>query len=258
MGSADCYAVRMGCASRFTPHASRLLAAAALLVFHAVALAEVGGGSVRQDSRPVSEGSINIGAGSGPVRGEGGSLRAASPGRLGGNSVRGSVGSDVSSGSVSDVSAGPVTAAQPVSGDGTVTDASAGAVKKDIDSPLGEMISKPLSSLRPLQEQLRAVQPLPRDIPRPDEQSAAEPPTGNEAEAAVAEPTPELDAESPSSTEADQEEGNEPGAAEAPAQPEAEAETTPEPGNASQEQQEAEPDAPGQDAPSEPEPTPQP
>jgi hypothetical protein len=60
------------------------------------------------------------------------------------------------SGAVSDISAGPMRQPQlPLSG-GAMTEASMGAVKHDIDSPLGERISEPLRELGPLQEALRA------------------------------------------------------------------------------------------------------
>ena len=60
------------------------------------------------------------------------------------------------SGPVSDVSRGPVTIGRAMTS-GSVHSISAGAVKKDIDRPLGERISDPLTELEPLQETLRAV-----------------------------------------------------------------------------------------------------
>ena len=96
-----------------------------------------------------------------------------SAGRLGGNSVRGSVTGDVVSGPVSEISVRGAMAGPPVTGGGSVGQASVGAVKKDVASPLGEMISEPLRELGPLQDQLRAIQPLRRDDASPDE--AAEP-----------------------------------------------------------------------------------
>jgi hypothetical protein len=139
----------------------------------APARAEVGGEPVRQGSGPLSDLSTNGGAGSGPVHQRGRSVRDGSMGNLGGNPVRGSVTGDVRSGPVSELSVGPATESRPVTGGGTVTDSSAGAVKKDITSPLGEMISAPLHELGPLQEQLRAVQPLPRLTPLPSEVQSA-------------------------------------------------------------------------------------
>jgi hypothetical protein len=131
---------------------------------HARVLAQTAGLS----SGPVRGLSTNAGSGSGPVRGSvgGGSLNS---GPLSGRPVRGSVTGDVVSGSFSDISAGPVTADNPMAGGGTVGQASAGAVKKDLDSPLGQMISAPLHDLGPLQDRLRAIQPIPRNGPAPDE-----------------------------------------------------------------------------------------
>jgi hypothetical protein len=99
-----------------------------------------------------------------------GSLNA---GPLSGNPVRGSVTGDVVSGPLSDISVGPVTADNPMAGGGTVGQASAGAVTKDLASPLGQMISAPLHDLGPLQDRLRAIQPLPRNGPAPEEAAPA-------------------------------------------------------------------------------------
>jgi hypothetical protein len=156
---------------------------ATLALPSAAAMAQVGGGPVRQDSRPVSEGSSNVGAGSGPVHDSGGSVREGNAGRLSGNSVRGSVTADVLSGPVSDISAGPVTSRQPVSGGGTVTDSSAGAVTKDIDSPIREGIAEPVQGLGRLQQQLRAIEPLPRE-------ETGEQETAGQADIEAVEPTP--------------------------------------------------------------------
>ena len=59
------------------------------------------------------------------------------------------------SGPVSDVSRGPMYEPRPPLSGGSVTEASAGAVKHDIDSPLGERISSPLRELGPLQQAMR-------------------------------------------------------------------------------------------------------
>jgi hypothetical protein len=59
------------------------------------------------------------------------------------------------SGPVSEVSQGPMRRPQPSLSGGSQTEASAGAVKHDIASPLGERISQPLRELGPLQEQMR-------------------------------------------------------------------------------------------------------
>ncbi len=144
------------------PRFTRLATLATLLLM-APAVAQLPGGPVRRDSGPLAELSTNVGAGSGPVRDTGGSLRQGTARRLGGSSVRASATGDVLSGPVSDLSAGPVTAGQPVTGGGTVGQSSVGAVMKDRDSPLGEVISEPLRELGALQERLRALQPLPRN-----------------------------------------------------------------------------------------------
>ena len=77
--------------------------------------------------------------------------------------MRHSVTGDVRSGPVSELSVGSVTSGRPVSGSGTMSDASLGAVKKDADSPLREEISQPLHDLRGLQEQMRNIEPLSAD-----------------------------------------------------------------------------------------------
>lgn len=145
-----------------------------LLLIAAATQAQLPGEPVHQGTGPVSELSTHVGAGSGPVRGAGGSLRQGAPGQLSGRSVRGSVTGDVTSGPLSDISADAVTSSVPVTGGGSVGDASVGAVMKDAASPLGERISDPLRELGPLQEQLRALQPLPRFTPLPSEQRAQE------------------------------------------------------------------------------------
>lgn len=170
----------------------------------AAAIAQVGGGPVRQDSRPVSEGSTNVGAGSGPVHDSGGSVREGNAGRLSGNSVRGSVTGDLVSGPVSDISAGPVTSRQPVSGGGTVTDSSAGAVTKDVDSPIREGIAEPVQGLGRLQQQLRAIEPLPRE-----EMSGQETIGQAGIEAADPTPAPPEAAAEPESDEAAEQDGGE-------------------------------------------------
>lgn len=145
-----------------------LILSCSLATSHSPALAQTAGQPVGQGSGPLSELSTNVGAGSGSVRDSNG-RPGINPGRLGGNSVRGSVAGDIVSGPVSDISVGSVGAGRTVTGGGSVGQASVGAVKKDIASPLGEMISEPLRELGPLQDQLRALQPLPRNGSSPDE-----------------------------------------------------------------------------------------
>ena len=169
-------------AIHFARRVSQISIVAVLALLQIAAHAQVRGGDVRRDSGPISELSTNVGAGSGPVHERGRSVHDAVGGRLGGTSVRDSVTRDVSSGPVSDVSVGAVTAGQPVTGGETVSDASAGAVTKDTDSPLGAMISEPLSELQPLQERLRAIQPVPRGAPDIEQENSAEPASEEGAE----------------------------------------------------------------------------
>ena len=162
----------------------------ALLLSGSIAAAQVYGGPVRQDSGPIRELSTNVGDGSGPVRERAGGLRDGNAGRLSGNSVRGSATGDLVSGPVSDISLGPVTSGRPSSGGGTVTDVSVGAVTKDIDSPIRAGIAAPVRGLGPLQEQLRAIRPLPREETMAEDaaQASAELPDAD-AEVGDAEPT---------------------------------------------------------------------
>jgi hypothetical protein len=80
-----------------------------------------------------------------------------SDGRLRYGPVRESSSRGMLSGPVSSISRGPMTQPRTLRDGGSVTEASAGAVKHDIDRPLGSRISQPLRELGPLQEQLRAV-----------------------------------------------------------------------------------------------------
>ena len=111
-------------------------------------------GSIGEDSRPVGEGSRPMKGD--PTIGEssGGTF---SDGRLRYGPVRESSSRGMLSGPVSSISRGPMTQPRTLRDGGSVTEASAGAVKHDIDRPLGSRISQPLRELGPLQEQLRAV-----------------------------------------------------------------------------------------------------
>jgi len=99
---------------------------------------------VLDDSQAVRDGGSTIGDASN------GSVRAA-------GSVRDQGTRSMLSGPVSDASAGPMISTHPSLASGAVAEASAGAVKHDIDSPLGERISEPLRELAPLQRQMRAL-----------------------------------------------------------------------------------------------------
>ena len=230
--------------------AASSVAGAALVLLSSSAPAQVRGGPVSQDGGPLSDISTNVGAGSRSVHDYGGNLGARSAGPLGGNPVRESVTGDVHTGPVSELSAGSVTASRPVSGGGTVTDSSAGAVTKNIDSPIREGIAQPLRDLGPLQERMRAIQPIPRTTPLPSEQAAeteAAAPTAPEAAPPLA-AAEEAEATPAASSESDE--------AVAPGEP---AEAAPPPPEA--EDGEAEPSEPeepqAEEAPATPEPTPQ-
>lgn len=111
-------------------------------------------GSIGEDSQPIGEGSRPMKGD--PTIGEssGGTF---SDGRLRYGPVRESSRRGMLSGPVSSISRGPMTQPRTLRDGGSVTEASAGAVKHDIDRPLGSRISQPLRELGPLQEQLRAV-----------------------------------------------------------------------------------------------------
>lgn len=165
----------------------RARSAIALVVLFdvACAYAQVHSDPVHTDSRPLADVSANVGAGSQPVHESGRSVRDGSLGGLGGlggNSVRDSVSGDVRSGPVSDVSAGPVTSWRPVSGGGTMTDASVGSVGSDTRAGIAEQALQPVRDLGPLVEQLRAIQPLPDDGTLPE----AQPEAGQGEEAEIA------------------------------------------------------------------------
>jgi hypothetical protein len=153
---------------------SSFLLAVALAASPLPALAQVHEGNAT--SAPLSDVSTNVRAGSRSVYGSR-SVRGGSSGPVGGSPVRYSSTGSVRSGPVSEVSVGPVTSDRPVSGGGTVTDASEGAVLDAPHPAVGEVVSEAVPDLRPLQEQLRAIVPLP---PEP----------AAEAEGAIAEATP--------------------------------------------------------------------
>lgn len=153
------------------------IAALAILVCRGLVSAETVGGPVRQDSGPLRELSTHAGSGSRPVRAGAIGLRDGNAGSLSGHSVRGSVTGDVVSGPVREISGGPVTSGLRSSGRRTVTDVSAGAVTKDIDSPLREVVGAPVSGLGQLQQRLRRIEPLPREATLPLEPA----PNGGEA-----------------------------------------------------------------------------
>lgn len=104
----------------------------------------------------LSDVSTNVGDGSRPVHDGAETL-----GETSGGPVRSGPVSDwntrsMLSGPVSSMSQGPMYQRSPSLSGGSITEASAGAVKHDITSPLGSRISDPLRELGPLQEQMRA------------------------------------------------------------------------------------------------------
>lgn len=72
--------------------------------------------------------------------------------------VRGNRRVGMLSGPVSDISVGPVTSGHPMSGGGSITQNSAGAVKQEMDHSLGERVYDAQRALGPLQQRLRAQQ----------------------------------------------------------------------------------------------------
>lgn len=111
-------------------------------------------GPIGADSGPVGEGSLSMHDGARTI-GES-SSGSSIGGRLGG-SVRDASTRSMRSGPVSSLSAGSMTQPRTLPDGGSMTAHSAGAVKHDIDRPLGSRISEPLRELAPLQAQLRAL-----------------------------------------------------------------------------------------------------
>lgn len=110
-------------------------------------------GPLRPVSRPVS-------AGSRPVRDGLGTIGEASRSVHGGGPVRDATTRSMRSGPVSSLSRGPMTQPRTRPHGGSVSAASAGAVKHDADQPLGSRISQPLRELGPLQQHLRQLRAL--------------------------------------------------------------------------------------------------
>jgi len=106
-------------------------------------------GPVSELSRPIGEGRP-VSSGRGPTLGESSGIVNSPP-------VSGSSVGSMISGPVSEISSGAVTSYKPMTGGGSITENSAGAVTKDIASPLGEPIADPLRDLGPLQARLRTL-----------------------------------------------------------------------------------------------------
>jgi hypothetical protein len=120
------------------------------------------------DSKAVHDDALTIGETSGgPVRS---------------GPVRGPGTRSMLSGPVSESSQGPMTHERALRSGGSITEASAGAVKHDLAAPLGERISQPLRELRPLQERLRELHQQALTTPV-DEAPAAEAAAGEDSRA---------------------------------------------------------------------------
>jgi hypothetical protein len=115
-----------------------------------------GRGAVSENEGPIGEGSLTIGEVSKPV-GDGLTIGESSGGPIRSGPVSDMNTRSMLSGPVSSMSRGPVSSGKPMTGGPSITEASAGAVKHDIDMPLGERISAPLRELAPLQEQLKRL-----------------------------------------------------------------------------------------------------
>lgn len=107
-----------------------------------------GSGPLSEVSRSVKDGSRSVHEGRQSVRdGSAGSMKS--------GPVRGDRRLGMLSGSVSDASVGPVTAGRPMTGGGSMTASSAGAVKQEMDHSLGEQVYDLQRTLGPLQDRLR-------------------------------------------------------------------------------------------------------
>lgn len=135
-----------------------LISGAGLLLGAPRTRAQVGGDasqSAGEGSGPVSELSVPLGTGSRPVHERGRTVREGSGGPVKSGPVRDASTRSMKSGPVSELSRGPVSAGRSMTGSGSIGASSAGAVKKDLASPLGERLSRPLTDLAPLQNILR-------------------------------------------------------------------------------------------------------
>lgn len=110
--------------------------------------------SAGENSGPLSDVSRPVGEDSEPMHGSATIGESSVPVRSG--PVRGAGTRSMLSGPVSEVSQGTMPHPGSLAG-GAVAEASAGAVKHDLDKPLGDRISEPLRELGRLQDQLRAL-----------------------------------------------------------------------------------------------------
>lgn len=114
-----------------------------------------GAQSVGTGSGPLSEISRSVRDGSRPVHERGRSVRDGSAGSMKSGPVRGARRVGMLSGSVSELSAGAVTTGRPMTGGGSMSENSAGAVKQEMDPSLGEQVYDLQRALAPLQARLR-------------------------------------------------------------------------------------------------------
>ncbi|MEO8601848.1 MAG: hypothetical protein ABI629_04660 [bacterium] len=132
----------------------------AVLLFAAPAAAQMRtpfAGSVSENEGPIGESSRPVSEGSRPV-GEGKPIGEYSNGPVHSGPMSDMNTRSMLSGPVSSMSSGPVRGAgRTLTGAPSMTEASAGAVKHDIDRPLGSRISAPLRELAPLQQQMKAL-----------------------------------------------------------------------------------------------------
>lgn len=106
-------------------------------------------------SGPLSEISRGLSNDSRPVHERGRTVSEGSVGSMKSGPVRGGRRTSMISGPVSDVSVGPVTSGRPMTGGGSMTENSAGAVKHELDHSLGEQVYDLQQALGPLQERLQ-------------------------------------------------------------------------------------------------------
>ncbi len=116
-----------------------------------------GSGAISEHVGPLGPVSVPVSAGSRPVRDGLGTIGEMSAPVHGGGPVRDRWTRSMRSGPVSSLSRGPMTQPRTAPHGGSVTAASAGAVKHDADRPLGSRISQPLGELDALQRHLRQL-----------------------------------------------------------------------------------------------------
>lgn len=137
-----------------TPHglsAHTTLLALLICIASSIAVAQ----PVGTGSGPLSDVSRSVKDGSRSVHERGQSVSDGSVGSMKSGPVHGDRRVGMLSGPVSDVSAGPVTSGRSMSGGGSMTENSAGAVKHEMDRSLGEQVYDLQRTLGPIQDRLR-------------------------------------------------------------------------------------------------------